>query len=466
MLKERSQSYFASLAFYDFCASLGAYVLAMLTRFVLQEGGLWRLLEIDRQLYYYFGILLAVVQVVVFVALGMYRLKNHTTVSDEASRVVLAVGVNVLAVVASLYVLRIEHVSRFVILYYALFDMAVISIRHPVSRRLVWLLRRRSDRRRSVIILGSGPAAERITAILRRNPMLAVEITGCITDGAAEPLTTVPHLGTLERLTEILEQHRPDMAVYTFTDQSSVHMAEILDLCDQIGINLKIVPSFADLVAARGDVETLEGVPVISIREIPARVGFNRFLKRLFDILFSFIIIVILSPLYILVALAIKVTSPGPIFYTQERVGLDNRPFNMLKFRTMRVQEKTASDTIWTTKNDPRVTPVGGIMRKLSIDELPQFFNVLVGSMSVVGPRPERPFFVDQFKDQYHHYMRRHAMKAGITGWAQINGLRGDTSIQERIEADIYYIENWSFWLDLKIILLTPFKGMINKNAY
>jgi Undecaprenyl-phosphate glucose phosphotransferase len=220
------------------------------------------------------------------------------------------------------------------------------------------------------------------------------------------------------------------------------------------------------LIAAKGDVETLEGIPIISVREVPARSGFNRLLKRAFDVGFSLTVILLLSPVFILTALVIKLTSRGPVFYKQERVGLDNRPFDMLKFRTMKVQQKSDSDTIWTTRNDPRVTPVGAIMRKLSIDELPQFFNVLFGNMSVVGPRPERPFFVQQFKGKYHHYMRRHAVKAGITGWAQINGLRGDTSIQERIEADIYYIENWSFWLDLKIILMTPFKGMVNENAY
>ncbi|EMO05061.1 bacterial sugar transferase [Leptospira interrogans serovar Icterohaemorrhagiae str. Verdun HP] len=165
-------------------------------------------------------------------------------------------------------------------------------------------------------------------------------------------------------------------------------------------------------------------------------------------------------------ALLVKLTSPGPVFYYQERVGLDNKKFKMIKFRTMVVQAKTQSETTWTVQNDPRVTSVGRILRKLSLDETPQFFNVLFGDMSVVGPRPERPHFVEKFKNDHKHYMRRHAVKAGITGLAQVKGLRGDTSIEDRIAADIYYIENWSIWLDLKIILLTPFKGIMDKNAY
>jgi exopolysaccharide biosynthesis polyprenyl glycosylphosphotransferase len=219
-------------------------------------------------------------------------------------------------------------------------------------------------------------------------------------------------------------------------------------------------------VTAHGLMENLSGLPLISVRDIPARVGFNRILKRTFDLLFSGLFLLVFSPLYLAIAVAVKVTSTGPVFFLQERVGLDNKVFKILKFRTMRVQTEQASDTLWTTKGDPRITPIGKFLRMSSLDEIPQFINIFLGQMSVVGPRPERPYFVEQFKDQYKYFKRRHAVKAGLTGWAQINGLRGDTSIQERIEADIFYIENWTFFLDLKIVLLTPFKGMIHKNAY
>jgi lipopolysaccharide/colanic/teichoic acid biosynthesis glycosyltransferase len=165
-------------------------------------------------------------------------------------------------------------------------------------------------------------------------------------------------------------------------------------------------------------------------------------------------------------AIAVKLSGRGPVFFTQERVGLDNNVFRIIKFRTMKVQAEIASDSVWTTKGDPRITKIGRFLRQTSLDEIPQFFNIFVGQMSVVGPRPERPYYVEQFKDTYTYFKRRHAVKAGLTGWAQINGLRGDTSIQDRIDADLFYIENWTFWLDLKIVMLTPFKGMIHKNAY
>ena len=192
----------------------------------------------------------------------------------------------------------------------------------------------------------------------------------------------------------------------------------------------------------------------------------NRVLKRTFDLVFSGLFILVFSPVFLAIALAVKLTSKGPVFFSQDRVGLDNEVFKIIKFRTMRVQTTQASNTVWTTKDDPRITPIGKFLRKSSLDEIPQFFNIFVGQMSVVGPRPERPYYVDQFRDKYKYFKRRHAVKAGLTGWAQINGLRGDTSIQDRIDADLYYIENWTFFLDLKIVLLTPFKGMIHKNAY
>lgn len=254
--------------------------------------------------------------------------------------------------------------------------------------------------------------------------------------------------------------------MYTLEPSEGDHLKEVLDACDHEGIDLKIVPGFQEFIKARGRVEEMEGLPVISIRNIPIRLGYNKFIKRIFDLLFSVLFILFFSPFYLVMALLVKLTSRGPVFYYQERVGLDHRKFKMIKFRTMVVQAKSQSETTWTVQNDPRVTSVGKILRKLSLDETPQFFNVLFGDMSVVGPRPERPHFVEKFKNDHRHYMRRHAVKAGITGLAQIKGLRGDTSIDDRIAADIYYIENWSLWLDLKIILLTPFKGIMDKNAY
>lgn len=208
------------------------------------------------------------------------------------------------------------------------------------------------------------------------------------------------------------------------------------------------------------------GLPVINIRYVPLSNTFNALIKRVFDIVFSGIGIVVLSPLLLIIACAVKFTSKGPLIFKQERVGLRNEPFMMYKFRSMRVQDEKEEKKAWTVKDDPRVTKVGKFLRKTSLDELPQLFNIFKGEMSIVGPRPERPYFVEKFKEEIPRYMVKHQVRPGLTGWAQVNGYRGDTSIKKRIEYDLYYIENWTFGFDIKIMFMTIFKGFVNKNAY
>ena len=212
--------------------------------------------------------------------------------------------------------------------------------------------------------------------------------------------------------------------------------------------------------------EDLEGLPVINIRHVPLTNLLNRTIKRAVDIFGALVAIVLFSPVMILAALAVKLTSRGPVIFCQERVGLHNKPFKMYKFRSMTLQPAEKEKHQWTTPGDSRVTKVGAFIRKTSIDEMPQFFNVLKGDMSLVGPRPERPFFVEKFREEIPRYMIKHQVRPGMTGWAQVNGYRGDTSIRKRIEHDLYYIENWTLGFDFKILFLTFFKGFINKNAY
>jgi exopolysaccharide biosynthesis polyprenyl glycosylphosphotransferase len=214
------------------------------------------------------------------------------------------------------------------------------------------------------------------------------------------------------------------------------------------------------------NIESLEGIPMLVVRGVPLDTWFNKFIKRTFDIFFSLAAIIVTSPIMICVAIGVKLTSPGPVFFVQERVSLNNKTFKMLKFRSMRVQTQEDTNTIWTTQNDPRKTKFGTFLRKTSLDEFPQFFNVLLGSMSIVGPRPERPYWVNKFKGDVPEYMLRHYIKSGITGWAQVNGWRGDTSMEERIKYDNYYIQNWNLMLDIKIIFLTVIRAFNDKNAY
>jgi Undecaprenyl-phosphate glucose phosphotransferase len=243
-------------------------------------------------------------------------------------------------------------------------------------------------------------------------------------------------------------------------------LGEIISTCEKAGVKTQIVPYYYKYIPNKPYMDDIDGIPIIDTRHVPLDNFIKRALKRGFDVVFSIVALTLASPVMILSALLVKTTSKGPVFYKQERVGLNRKPFMMLKFRSMVVQTKEEEQDKWTIQNDPRKTKWGSFMRKSSIDELPQFINVLKGDMSVVGPRPERPFFVEQFKDEIPKYMIKHQVRPGITGWAQVNGWRGDTSIHKRIECDLYYIENWKFSFDVKIVLLTVFKGFINRNAY
>ena len=243
-------------------------------------------------------------------------------------------------------------------------------------------------------------------------------------------------------------------------------LEQIVAICEKSGVHTKFVPDYYNFISTNPYTEDLDGLPVINIRNVPLTNTVNRMIKRLIDIIGSIVALILFSPIMLVVAILVKKSSPGPIFFAQERIGLGNKPFKMYKFRSMGVQDPKKEAKEWTTKNDARVTPVGRIIRKTSLDELPQFWNVLKGDMSLIGPRPERPLFVEKFKEEIPRYMIKHQVRPGLTGWAQVNGYRGDTSIRKRIDCDLYYIENWTLGLDFKILFLTFFKGFVNKNAY
>ena len=237
-------------------------------------------------------------------------------------------------------------------------------------------------------------------------------------------------------------------------------------MCEKSGVHTKFIPDYTNIIPTKPYTEDLLGLPVVNIRHVPLTNTFNMMTKRIFDFFGALAAIALFSPAMLVTAACIKATSKGPLIFTQERVGLHNKPFRMYKFRSMEVQSKAEEKKGWTVKNDPRITPVGRFIRKTSIDELPQLFNVLKGDMSLVGPRPERPQFVEKFREEIPRYMVKHQVRPGMTGWAQVNGYRGNTSIRKRIEYDLYYIENWTMGLDIKILILTVFKGFVNKNAY
>ena len=273
-------------------------------------------------------------------------------------------------------------------------------------------------------------------------------------------------IGQIDNLFYILPENKLDEIAVTLALENYGRLEEIVNLCEKSGVHTKFIPDYNSVIPSKPYTEDLNGLPVINIRHVPLTNTLNMVAKRAFDIAFGAIALVIFSPVLFVTALLIKCTSEGPVIFKQERVGLHNKPFQMYKFRTMELQKPSEEKKEWTTRDDPRVTKVGKVLRRTSIDELPQLFNVLIGDMSLVGPRPERPFFVEKFKEEIPRYMIKHQVRPGMTGWAQVNGYRGDTSIRKRIDCDLYYIENWTMGLDIKILFLTIFKGFVNKNAY
>jgi exopolysaccharide biosynthesis polyprenyl glycosylphosphotransferase len=299
-----------------------------------------------------------------------------------------------------------------------------------------------------------------------QSPQLGYKVVGLVGENGGGEVAGVPVLGSRAQLAEVLRQHQVDEVVIALPEASHEELLDMIGACESVHATVRIFPDFFQIIASEMSIGDLDGLPLLTVRDVALR-GWRLAVKRAMDIVGSACALIILSPLMLLIALLIKLDSKGPVFYTQERVGLDGKPFPIIKFRSMRVDAEQHSGPVWATADDPRKTRLGAFLRKTNLDELPQFINVLLGDMSLVGPRPERPVFVEEFKKIVPRYMERHKEKAGLTGWAQIHGLRGDTSIVERTKYDLYYIENWSLLLDLKIILrtiLNQFRG--NRNAY
>ncbi len=324
---------------------------------------------------------------------------------------------------------------------------------------------RNGHQQKSVLLIGVGQAAEKVANQILSSPNLGYRLYGFLADKYHESLPKRFYLGKLERFKEIVRSGDVDEVIIALPLKMEETIIALVEKCEYEGIRVRIVPDFFHIIRNRSALEILGDIPLIGIRIVPLDLLKNRVLKRGFDIAFSLTVLIFLSPLFLILAILIKITSPGPVFFRQKRVGTNNVEIEIYKFRSMTVQDQENSDTIWTTANDKRVTLIGRIMRKSNLDELPQFWNVLLGNMSIVGPRPERERFVEKFKKQIPNYRVRHLVKSGITGLAQANGWRGDTSITKRVEHDIYYLENWSFWLDLKIIFLTLFNLKAWKNA-
>lgn len=363
---------------------------------------------------------------------------------------------------------KIPNFSRLFILYFFLVNLISGFLFRRILMMILHHFRKKGYNMKHIAIVGYSRAAEGYIDRIIRNPEWGYQVHGIFDDNKpiGESYRDIKVMGKIKDLFKILSKNKLDEIIVTLSINEYYKLERIVTFCEKSGVHTKFVPDYNNLIPTVPDIQDFNGLPVISIRHVPLSAPVNKFMKRMMDIIGSLACILIASIPMLIVAIIIKTTSKGPLIYSQTRIGLHNREFKMYKFRSMAVQEESKEKTAWTVKNDPRVTPIGKFIRKTSIDELPQLFNVLIGDMSLVGPRPERPFFVEQFKEEIPRYMIKHQVRPGMTGWAQVNGFRGDTSIPKRIEHDLYYIENWTLGLDFKILIMTVFTGFINPNAY
>lgn len=358
--------------------------------------------------------------------------------------------------------------SRAMVLTFFAINTLAETLMRNIIRRILRSMRSKGYNQKHILLIGYSQAAESFIDRILANPEWGYHIHGMLDNyhPAGFSYRKVSVLGKIEDLDALLEKNTLDEIAITLSLKEYENLKSIVAACEKSGVHTKFIPDYNQIIPTIPYTEDLQGLPVINIRHVPLNDMLNATVKRIMDIFGAIVAIILFSPLMLVTVVLIKLTSPGPVIYKQERVGLHNHPFQMYKFRSMAVQPPAAEKSRWTTPNDPRVTLVGKIIRRTSIDEMPQFFNILKGDMSLVGPRPERPFFVERFKEEIPRYMIKHQVRPGLTGWAQVNGYRGDTSITKRIEHDLYYIENWTLGFDVKILFLTIFKGFINKNAY
>ena len=384
------------------------------------------------------------------------------------SNVVKANTLGLLIVITALYVVREGNLSRTTFVIFYIINICLEWGVRMLIFKILRDMRKKGRYQKQIILVGYSRAAEEYIDRIRQNPQWGYVIRGILDDNV--PAGTMYHgvkvIGRIANLMVILPANRLDEIAITLGLNEYYRLEEIVALCEKSGVHTKFIPDYNRIIPTKPYTEDILGLPVINIRYVPLSNTFNALVKRIMDIFGSIAAIIISSPLMLVMCILIKLTSPGPLIYKQERVGLHNRTFRMYKFRSMEVQPEEQEKKAWTVKNDPRVTPVGKFMRHTSIDELPQLFNILKGDMSLVGPIPERPFFVEKFREEIPRYMVKHQVRPGLTGWAQVNGYRGDTSIRKRIDYDLYYIENWTIGFDIKILFLTFFKGFVNKNAY
>lgn len=489
--RHRTQQAIALLAS-DLLAIVVAFCLAFLLRFVVQVIPVRDLPGDIPALAAYLPVLLAALAVIplVLASAGLYsqRRTNARTETYIHAGSAISLGMIAVAALVSVFYRPTElipvavgpdgtatfvqvvsfSVSRWFLAFFYGLTLTLAIGGRVLIQKVLDRVRRSGRNRRRVLIAGTGPLAHVVIDKVRLHEEFGFEIVGMLReeqDPEPAPYRGVNVIGLVEDAARLIREHAVDHIYIALP--LAAHEA-ILNLLRSIGneiVEIRVVPDLLQYITLRAGVEDLDGVPIVNLSRVPMD-GLPALLKRSLDIVVSSACLLLFLPLFPFIVAAVKLSSKGPLFYRQQRMGLDGRSFDILKFRSMVVGAEAATGPVWADEHDARCTPIGAILRKLSIDELPQFWNVLRGDMSLVGPRPERPYFVDQFREHIPHYMLRHRVRSGLTGWAQVNGWRGNTSLEKRIEYDLYYIENWSLALDLKILWMTVTNGMVHEHAY
>ncbi len=469
------------VAFYvitDALLAIWAFVLAYGVRF---ESGLIPVTRGYPPLEQYLNVLpfIAVLTPLAFQLQGVYRLRRgRSRVDDFFSVLVGSILAVVFGVISTLYVqayyaseeARAVGAYQVSQLVWALFLGLTIAFTYASRETVRELLERRwraGIGLKRILIAGAGDLGRMVADRILQHRELGYQVVGFVDDRAGGDhigYRGLPLLGTLAEVGEIAQRERIDHLYVALPMEEHAKLLDLMEIASREVLDVKVVPDLLQFIALRARLEDLDGLPIINVNDVPLQ-GFNSLLKRAIDVVLSLGAVLVLGIPVAIIAALIKITSPGAVFYRQERMGLDGKAFTVYKFRSMYHDAEDTTGPIWAHDDDPRATPIGRWLRKLDLDELPQFWNVLKGDMSIVGPRPERPFFVEQFKHRIPQYMLRHKVKAGITGWAQVNGWRGNTSLEKRIEYDLYYIENWSVSLDLKIMWLTVIRGVFQRGV-
>jgi Undecaprenyl-phosphate glucose phosphotransferase len=464
MLKRHSQFLQSLLFLFDLSLICTCWIAAYYLRF---EYGLAPLDKGIPPLSIYLWMLVPIVTVwgLSFQTFDLYRPRRMGTHVAEFMDLAKANTLSVIILVALTFFLRQFEYSRLVFLYFWILNLLTLGFSRMAFREGLRFIRRRGYNQRHGLVLGAGNLGHRLVRSLRLHPEFGLQVRGYLTrhpQKIGEMFEGVRVVGTYDDLQQIVPGI--DVVFVCLPPDAEPQAEKSLDYLTTTTAEVKVVPAIYEFITLRGEAEMFEGLPIITLQGSPLH-GWNVVLKRATDLLGALVALAVVAPVMMAAAILVRVTSSGPILYRQERMGLDGKPFMMLKFRTMRI-DQTGDTVLLTPKNDPRVTAIGRFLRNTSIDELPQFWNVLIGEMSIVGPRPERSWVVGEVRKHIPLYMLKHKMKAGITGWAQVNGWRGDTSLEKRLEYDLYYIEHWSIWFDLKIMWLTIWKGLVNKHAY